>query len=344
MKGKSSPITQKLKGYAIALAFPVGMAIVCELICLLATGDHLIVSGVDFSSFVKNCCILTFSAVALSFGMLAGRMDLSLGSQQLFGCLIGCNIAISLGLPGFMVLIFAILFGMLAGLISGLVFAALRIPSMVNGIVMALIYESITFVFTKGQGVRFFGNAQLAILSQTSFVILFCLVVLVIITVIYGYTTFGYQYQAICSSQRISMSAGIPVVRNVLICYLLGGGLIAISGVFTTVYSSVMECVTGMGSVATTFFGLVGVIIAQYYSRYINFPIAVLFSTVGLRCLTALASALHINSAGASALQMLFLLVFTFVTGLIEVSKLNKQKKARIAEADRQWEAQSANV
>ena len=317
-------VKNKLKGYMIVLAFPLLMVILMEIICYLNTGYHLIISKVDLSSFVKNVFILTCTGLALSLGMRSGRMDFSLGAQRLIACLIGCNVAISLGLSGPMVLLFAILFGMLAGLVSGIIFITFRIPSMVCGLGVALVFESIAFLYTDGEGLQFFGNAKLNILSSTAFVIGICMAAIIVITILYSFTPFGYHYQAIRSNERIARESGIKVFGNVIICYLLGGGLMGISGVLDTVYKGAMNASTGMSSVAVAFYAIVNVIIAMYYSRYVSFPIAVLAVTIGLQSMNSCITALGINSQGASAIQMFFLLGFAFVTYLIGESQHKK--------------------
>lgn len=330
-------MNHKLKDYMIVLAFPVGMLMVTELICYMATGSHLIVSRVDLNSFIKNIFILTCSGIALALGMRCGRMDFSLGAQRLIACLVGGNLAIRLGLGGPMVLVFAILFGTLAGLVSGLVFITFRIPSMVSGLGVALVFECIAFAFTDGEGLRFFGNSSLKILSSTPFTIVVCMLVIIIMAVIYSLTPFGYHYQAIRSSQKIAFASGIRVFRNVMLCYIMGGALMGVAGIFDTVYKGTMDASMSMTSVSVAFYGIVCVIISFYYSRYISFPLAVLFVTVGLQGLSSCMTALGINSSGANAIQMFFLLAFTLVTYFMGESKIRKLKKQRIEEADRQW-------
>lgn len=335
-------IKQKLHDYSIVISFPVGMLIIMELICFCATGNHLIVSSVDFNSFVRNIFIMTCSGIALSLGMRSARMDFSLGAQRLIACLIGANIAIKLGLSGFAVMIFAIIFGILAGLVSGLVFVWFRIPSMVSGMGVALVFECIAFVFTDGEGLRFFGVSNLELLSNTVFMFVFCMVVIILMAFLYTRTTFGYHYQAIRSNQKIAFSSGIKVFRNVLICYMLGGILMAVSGVFNTVYTGTMEASMSLSSVSIAFYSIVSVIIAFYYSQYVSLPIAILFVTIGTQALSSCITALGINGSGANAIKMFFLFLFTFVTYMLGQRKHRIMKKARIEQANRQWEEMNA--
>ena len=332
----SKQVKQKIKDYLIVLAFPVGMLIVMELICLLATGKHLIISKVDFNSYIKNVFILTCSGIALSLGMRSGRMDFSLGAQRLVACLIGANIAINFGISGFGVLIFAIFFGMIAGLISGLVFVIFRIPSMVSGMGIALIYECVAFAFTDGEGLHFFGNGKLTLLSSTPFTIIFCVIVISIVAILYTMTPFGYHYKAIQSNQGIAFNSGIKVFKNVIICYILGGALMSVSGIFDTVYKGAMEASMSLSTVALAFYGIVSVIIAFYYSKFTSLPVAILFVNIGMQALAACMTALGVNTSGANAINMFFLFLFTFVTYMIGQRKIRKIKKARIEEAKAQ--------
>ena len=333
----SKHLKQKIKDYLIVIAFPVGMLIAMELICFILTGNHLIISKVDLNSFVKNVFILTCSGIALSLGMRSGRMDFSLGAQRLIACLIGANIALDLGLSGFFVLIFAVIFGMIAGFISGIIFIIFRIPSMISGMGVALIFECIAFAFTDGEGLRFFGNSSLKLLYSTPFTIIFCVLAITIVTIIYSLTPFGYHYQAIRSNQGIAFNSGIKVFRNVIICYIIGGALMAVSGVFDTVYKGAMESSMSLSTVAAAFYGIVSVIIAFYYSNFISLPFAILFVNIGMQALASCMTSLGINFSGANAINMFFLFAFTFVTFLMGQRKIKKKKEKRIAEAEAQW-------
>jgi len=333
----NSKTKQKLKGYVKVISFPLVMGIIMEVICYLSTGNHIIISKVDLNSFIKNVFILTSSGVALSLGMASGRMDFSLGSQRLIALLVGSTIALQLGLSGVGVLIFAVIFGIMAGAISGLIFVTFRIPSMVCGLGVALVFESIAFIFTDGAGVQFFGNDSLSILYSSAFVIIVCMAAIIIVTLLYSYTTFGYHYQAIRSSQKIAFNSGIKVFQNVMISYIIAGALMGLSGVFDTVYRGSMSATTGMGSVAVAFFSIVNVIIAFYYSKFISMPLAIFSVTIGMQFLNLCMTALRINSSGASAIQMIFLLLFSFGTYLINENALKKEKQIRIKESDDRW-------
>ena len=238
----------KVKNILITLAFPAVMLLLMECLCFFLKGTHVINSMLDIKTIIRNTGVSAIIAFALSMNLTCGRFDLSLGAQRLAGTIIGGQVAMSLGLSGIWLLLFALAFGMAFGLITGLTFVVTRVPPMVLGIGIGLIWECVAYVASKGKGLNLFGVAGTEILANTGFTIALVILVAVIVLVLLSATRFGYQMRAIQGSQRIAQNSGINIFRHAVLCYMLAGGLVCIAGTIDAAYTTQMSATLGFTS------------------------------------------------------------------------------------------------
>jgi len=262
-------------------------------------------------------------------------MDFSLGSQMILAVIFGGNIALSLGMGGIGTLVLSIFFGIIAGFLVGVVFVRTRIIPMILGMGMALIYECISFSAFSSKGFQTFGISGLAILSDVAFI---CIVVL-LVTLVMGYlfllSPFGYNRKAIQGNQRIAMNSGINIFSNCVICYTLAGGLIAIAGVFDTVFKGNLAPVLGMASRSTVMGNMFAVMLGMTLARFSNSVVGILMSVLSIKILTLGLSKLALDSSTQTIIiYALFLFLMIYRMNETEI-KAWKKKKLRIAKANR---------
>lgn len=247
MKSKKN-LLKFFKGIGIAIALPVAVLIIMEILIGLFADGHVISSMLDFKNMVRGAGISAAIAFGLSMNLTSGRMDLSLGSQRVVATIVGGIVASKLGLGGAWVLLFAIIFGLIFGGIVGFLYVTLRIPPMVLGIGVACIYECIGFGLTDGVGLRLVGTKGVEILSNVNFTLAVVAVIVVVMMVTMTYTVFSYKFRAVRGAQQIAKNAGINVFVNVAICYTVAGILVAISGVLDAAFAGSMTASMGLTS------------------------------------------------------------------------------------------------
>lgn len=323
--------TPKMRGIGKALLLPLGMYVLMEIISLIVFKEGLFASSLDFNNFIRNVAISVISSYALALNMASGRTDLSLGGQQLIGCVIGGNIAISLGLGPWGVLVLSVLFGMLAGLVVGLLFVTLRIEAFVLGLGVALIYEAIAASFSM-DGLRLFGqNTEL--LADPAFAIIVAAVVVVFMVLLMNHSKVGLHYDAIRGSQRIAIDSGINITGNALLCYVLCGGLIALAGVLSAGKSGQMGTSLNLASAGTAFVGFVPVFLCFVLQRWCPMMIAIPISVVTFQLLSMGLTKMELSSAASSTITMAILLIFMVAIsfmGTLEQKKVIKQRSLAV--------------
>lgn len=332
-----------LKGVAIALALPVAMYILMELLLFSTQGRHVISSALDVRNLIRSSGISAAVAFALSMNLTSGRMDLSLGAQKVAGTIVGGLLAQSLGLGGVWVLLFAMIFGILFGGAVGVAFVTLRIPPMVLGIGMACILECVGFLTSNGIGLRLVGSKGIETLSNVNFTIAVVVIMVVVMLVLMTYTTFSYKFRAVRGSQQIARNAGINVFVNVALCYTIAGVLVCISGVLDGAFSGSVNASMGLtsnGSVMANMFPMM--IGCSFLSRYINQAVGVISATVALRIFAMALTAFNVSDAVSSCINMALFIAFLVWQANSHVLAQHRYDQERIAQAQQKKAARMA--
>ncbi|MDR1218132.1 MAG: hypothetical protein LBK73_00810 [Treponema sp.] len=322
-----------LKNALITIAFPFAVWVVLEIICVIKTGRHIFNTALDVQNYVRSVGISACTALALSYNLGNGRFDLSLGAQRMVVAILGGNVAIRLGMgtPG--VILFALAFGFIAGGIVGIMFVVTRIPAMVLGVGMALVYECIAFAGSKSQGLQLFGVEKVATLSNMYLTICVVLAVVIFVMVIDRYTKFGFYSRAISGSQRIAHNCGINIFGHAIGCYTIAGGLVSFSGVFDAAFKGGMDAELGFASNSAVMTNCFPMFLGKFMSRWSSDAVGILFSTMTVRLFQTGLSVLKISATGQQVFTMIAFLLFLIFRANETVLKKRHAINARIAEA-----------
>lgn len=264
---------------------PVVVWCVMELLNISLASTHTMSSAVDWTTLLRNLISSFCFALGLNCNMALGRMDTSTGSQMYLACIVGGNIALTLGLGGIGVLTFSILFGMLAGALAGFLFINLRILPMVLGLGLSLVYESISFSMYDQQGLNLFGKPGVSILSNRIFILVVIALIMTVMTYLFQYSKFGYNRRAIQGNQKLANDSGINIYLNAFLCYIAAGALVSVAGVFDTAYKSSLVPVLGMSSNSTVFANMFPMAVGLWLGKKTNPVIGILSGSLSVQFL-----------------------------------------------------------
>lgn len=312
----------------VSVIFCVTFAVV-NLICYLGAGRPLFSTTLDIRNFLRTSSINFCIALALSFNLGNGRFDLSLGAQRMVATVIGGNIALRLGLGSFGIVIFAIAVGAIAGAVVGAIYVTFRIPPMVLGIGMALIYECVAFAFNPS-GLILYGLGSIQSLFGIGYPLVTVAIFTVLCFVMLRYTKFGYRSRAIQGSQRLARNAGIHVNGNAVLCYTLGGGIVAVSGIYDAALKGRFEALLGFSSCTPIWSSCFPMFLGSYLAKWTNLPVGILIASVMVNFLKTGLSVLQFSSNAQSAIELSVFLVFLVIRANEGIFKQRKQRKARV--------------
>ena len=322
--------SSKLKDILFTVAFPLLTWLVMELLCLLLKDKHVIATALDIKTVIRNTGITAVTAYALSFNLKEGRFDLSLGAQRMDGTIIGSLLAMSLGLSGLWLLVFAVVFGFLFGFLTGLAFIGLRVPPMVLGVGMALIWEVVPYLVSGGKGLNLFGVTGMDILTKSWFQILVVAIMAVLVYILMNYTRLGYETKAVQGSQLIARNSGINIFRHAVECYTLAGALVCIAGVLDVSFSTQMSSGLGNTSNGVVTANMFAMILGSYIGEKSDSSVGILTAALTLTIFKYGLSLMEFSDPVNSVVNMLIFIGFLVFQANRHKAALNRARKARV--------------
>ena len=319
-----------LKKIIHSLAIPVLVAAILEGLCL-TQGQNIITNAKSFDNFVVYTAIVMITTMALSINLNSGRFDFSLGSMAALSSVIGAEITYSALAGGkgsaVMMLIVTVAVGCLLGLISGAIYVSLRLPPIITSLGVTLIYEGIMYTITGGKYLmKEVQNSSMSAFANTwvyAFIII--LVVLIFMVVVFEKTTFGYDYAALKSGQKVSINTGINEVKNALICYGICGALMGLVGFLNAARNTTINGgQLNFGSIAIMFTAFLPMFIGGYISKYCNEKMGFLLAAV---CMSLLNSTFAVFSNQVTASMQSIINAVLLVVFLIYLNNINVIKR-----------------
>ncbi len=213
------------RGVATRLV-PFAALIVVVIFFSVVGGENFL--SLDNASFLlQQSAVIAVPAFGVTLVIIAGSIDLSVGSVVALTGMVAAVVAQS---QGVVVGIGAgILTGVAAGLANGLGFAVLRVPSFIVTLGMLSVARGLTIVVSQSQPIDVGTNFQ-AIGKPPGIFIVFA-ACFVLVSLMLAYTSFGRQAIAIGGQERVARLSGVPVMRMKILIFVFSGLMAGLGGV-----------------------------------------------------------------------------------------------------------------
>lgn len=209
--------------------FPLGLLVVLCLAFALTSDRFLTVNNALI--VMQQSAVLLVAAVAMTFVVVSGSIDLSVGSVVALSALVAAALSSTLGV---WVILPAIGVGLLCGLLNGGLFAYGKIPSFIVTLGTLVIFRGVVLLYTKGAPVSISDPGFLALYAGRSFgvpnTVLIALAATAVAAVIFNQTVFGREVRAVGGGERVALLSGIPVNRVKLMVFVVSGALCGLAG------------------------------------------------------------------------------------------------------------------
>ncbi|WP_434661327.1 ABC transporter permease [Klebsiella sp. MISC125] len=190
-------------------------------------------TGNNISNIILQVSIIAITAYGMTYVLLLGDIDLSVGSTI---ALIGTFAALgaSWGIPFILLIPLSIIAALILGMINGGLTAIAGIPSFIVTVATMGIFRGIAYIVTDGMPIMIKSNAFLA-LGNGEFLyipipIWILLVLLLINHFILTKTTFGRKIYITGGNKEAAVYSGINVVRLKIKVFMITAVLAGISG------------------------------------------------------------------------------------------------------------------
>jgi ribose transport system permease protein len=187
--------------------------------------------------------ILAIATIAQSLIIISGGegIDMSLGAVMSMGALIGPMISKGDSNRFILMILALAAIGGIIGLINGFGSQIVKIPPLVMTLIMATVVNGLTLGYTQGQPSVTIPPALLAVGNKVAGPIRVLLIIavmsIVIMEVVLRKTNFGKLLYLVGSNRNAAKLAGTKVNLVVIMSYVLGGVIAALTGMLLVGYA-----------------------------------------------------------------------------------------------------------
>jgi ribose transport system permease protein len=217
----------------------------------LTTGTFL--TEFNLINILRNAALIGIVAVGMTYLLIGGEIDLSVGSVFGFLTVIMGLLVVVLELSPWLAMVLVIALGAVTGTINGLIVTRIGIPSFIVTLAMLVAYRSAALIAS--------GEAPLTTRGRTPFYeltggelfglvpwhVVWMLVIMAVGGLILARTRFGYHLYATGGNLEAARFAGIDTNRIKLTAFILTGALCGLVGALLFGYLRVAEPTTGTG-------------------------------------------------------------------------------------------------
>jgi len=219
-----------LKKYAV-------LFILLALMALFSLASPYFLTVRNLTNIITQNTYFIIVAVGLSFVMIGGGIDLSVGYQMSLVGVVTAMAMVAYHLLVWVAVLIGLALGTTLGLVNGLIVTSIRIFPLIATLATAAVFQGISYIVSKANTFRACPDTFLALTRARvlgiPLDILLALFVAVLVSVIYTETTFGYRLMALGGNEEAARLSGINTKRMKVSIY-------TICGFFTAVATMVM--------------------------------------------------------------------------------------------------------
>jgi ribose transport system permease protein len=212
-----------------------------------------------FKILLSQNASLGIIAVGLTFVLISGCMDISVGAVYAAGASVYTKVGLHSSMA--LALILAIVVGVVAGVVNGVLVTRLKFNPFVTTLSTASLFGGLVVVYAGNNAVTptnpGFGTLGNGAIVGIPYSVILLVAVVALGTLLLHRTSFGRSLYATGGSPAASRLAGLHTDAFRLISYVISGGCAALAGVLYASQTGVSESNLGGDSVALTALAIV---------------------------------------------------------------------------------------
>lgn len=197
-----------------------------------------------------------FMAIGITFVIITGGIDLSIGTVLVCSSLIAGSLATKSGVPIGLCLLIGILIGAFFGVCNGLMVSVMGLPPFIATLGTMMISKGLGSIFTKAQSITWpqtsvsegwfrtifkvtSGSGAEATIIPTGFILLIALAI--VMSIVLNKTRPGRYILALGSNKEATRLSGVNVVKWETLAYIFSGAFAGLAGVsYAATYSTLL--------------------------------------------------------------------------------------------------------
>lgn len=226
---------------------------VALLVILIVTGSQLSASfftAGNFSNILQYAVESALIGIGMTFVLLTGGIDLSIGSVLAFATVVSASMAIA-RLPVILIVLVTLLIGLICGSINGLLITRLRIQPFMATLAMMMIMRACTYLYTGGGPLTGSVEKVFKLIIKGSFLdvkygVWYLVIAFIVAAILLARTRFGRHVYAVGGGEETAKLFGVRVNNVKMSVYIISAVLAAISGMLIAARIGIGEPRSGL--------------------------------------------------------------------------------------------------
>lgn len=200
----------------------------------------------------RQISMLGIAAVGMTFALLLGGIDLSIGSMVTLVGIVGAWLMVIAGINPVLACFIVLIMAAAIGFANGWSIANLKMPPLIVTLCSMTILEGLAYIISKGIPIYGFPESfaklgQGYVAGVIPIPVIIMIVILAIGAFILGYTYFGRYFYAVGGNEEASLLSGIDVKKVKYLAYTLSGFFAGIAGIVTLSRTNSGQPLAGKG-------------------------------------------------------------------------------------------------
>jgi ribose transport system permease protein len=196
-----------------------------------------------------SACVNALIGIGLTFVIVTGGIDLSVGSIASFVGIVSANLMVNAGVAPVAGLLAGLVLGFAAGALNGVLITLLKLPPFIATLGTMSVYQGLAYVTTNGTPVYNVPASFVFLLNSyiggVPIIVVIVIVVAILAWLLLRRTVFGQNVIATGGSEETAWLSGIRVNRVKLLVYGISGVLAALAGMVVVARISAAQSEAG---------------------------------------------------------------------------------------------------
>ena len=230
------------------------LVLVAEVLILSFASQGTFISWNNIVNILRQISYYGIAAIGMTFVILTGGIDLSIGSIVTFVNMICAFIMVNMGVSMWIAIPAALLISMIIGALNGAMIANIKMPALIATFIMQIIIEGLAYLLTEGRpisgfmqtnpGMNFFARWTVAGIPICAIIMVACFA---IGWFILNKTYLGRYIYAIGGNEDASRLSGISVNKMKYLVYILSALFAGLAAIVLLSRSGSAQTTVGKG-------------------------------------------------------------------------------------------------
>ncbi len=237
-------IKKKLKHNRMLKSYGGVLIALLVLVILFSVLSPHFLNSNNLLTVLSQVSIIAIMALGMTFVLLIGEIDLSVGSIAAISSLV-LGMALEAGVPAVIAILAAVASGAVCGIINGVIGAKFSIPTFIVTVATMGIFRGIGYALTDSKPVPIMNDFILGLgngkfLSVIPYTVIIMLLLLIVFHILLGKTRFGRRAKMTGGNKKSAEYVGINTRALQIKIFMISGLASAVSGILLAarLYSS----------------------------------------------------------------------------------------------------------